>query len=71
MSDRDRLFLGHVLSAIDLIASFTAEGQSAFLSDPKTQSAVIRQLEASAGVCVAFGSATQTSWGIGVPMPWN
>ena len=45
MKDRDRLFLGHVLSAIDSIASFTADGQSAFLSDPKTQSAVIRQLE--------------------------
>ena len=37
MKDRDRLFLGHVLSAIDLIAMFTVEGQSAFSSDPKTQ----------------------------------
>ena len=45
MKDRDRLFLGHVLSAIDLIASFTVEGQSAFMADRKTQSAVIRQIE--------------------------
>ena len=45
MKDRDRLFLGHVLGAIDSIASFTEEGQSAFMADRKTQSAVIRHLE--------------------------
>ena len=45
MNDRDRLFLRHVLNAIDEIASFTVEGQSTFMSDRKTQSAVIRQLE--------------------------
>lgn len=45
MKDRDRLFLGHVLGAIDSIASFTQEGQSVFMADRKTQSAVIRQLE--------------------------
>ena len=45
MKERDKLFLGHVLSAIDSISSFTVEGQSAFMADPKTQSAVIRQLE--------------------------
>lgn len=45
MKDRDRLFLGHVLSAINSIESFTAEGQNAFMGDSKTQSAVIRQLE--------------------------
>ncbi len=45
MDVRDRLFLRHVLSAIDEIASFTAKGQSTFMSDRKTQSAVIRQLE--------------------------
>jgi uncharacterized protein with HEPN domain len=45
MIDRDRLFLRHVLNAIDEIGSFTVEGQSTFMSDRKTQSAVIRQLE--------------------------
>ncbi len=45
MNDRDSLFLRHVLSAIDEISSFTAEGQQAFMADRKTQSAVIRQLE--------------------------
>lgn len=42
MSERDRLFLGHILGALDDIASFTAEGRTAFMSDRKTQSAVVR-----------------------------
>jgi uncharacterized protein with HEPN domain len=45
MIGRDKLFLEHVLSAIDEISSFTAEGQRSFMLDRKTQSAVIRQLE--------------------------
>jgi uncharacterized protein with HEPN domain len=45
MSERDRLFLGHVLGAIDDIRSFTAEGRPGFMRDRKTQSAVVRQLE--------------------------
>lgn len=36
MKERDKLFLGHVLSAIDSIASFTVEGQGAFMADRKT-----------------------------------
>ena len=49
MKNRDRLFLGHVLTAIDEIASFTVEGKGAFMSDRKTQSAVIRQIEIKIG----------------------
>lgn len=45
MTERDRLFLGHILDAIAAIASFTAEGRSYFMSDLKTQSAVVRQIE--------------------------
>ena len=45
MNERDGLFLQHVLNAIDEIESFTAEGQGSFMSDRKTQSAVVRQLE--------------------------
>tara|TARA_R110001599_G_scaffold248534_2_gene448484 strand:+ start:327 stop:527 length:201 start_codon:yes stop_codon:yes gene_type:complete len=45
MNVRDRLFLRHVLSAIDEISSFTEEGQRVFMADRKTQSAAIRQLE--------------------------
>jgi uncharacterized protein with HEPN domain len=45
LSARDRLFLRHILGAIDDIGQFTAEGQAVFMSDRKTQSAVVRQLE--------------------------
>ena len=45
MTERDRLFLGHVLDAIAAIESFTAEGRNYFMSDLKTQSAVVRQIE--------------------------
>ena len=45
MTERDRLFVGHVLDAIAAIENFTAEGRLYFLSDLKTQSAVVRQIE--------------------------
>ena len=45
MNERDALFLVHVLDATADIEAFTAEGREAFMSDRKTQSAVIRQLE--------------------------
>ena len=45
MNERDRLFLNHVLSAIAEIEAFTTVGRGDFMTDRKTQSAVIRQLE--------------------------
>lgn len=45
MNERDRLFLNHISSAAAEIASFTTSGQAEFMTDRKTQSAVIRQLE--------------------------
>lgn len=45
MIERDGLFLQHVLDAIGEIESFTTDGQRGFMSDRKTQSAVMRQLE--------------------------
>ena len=44
MTDRDGLFLVHILAAIADIESFTSEGRNAFMADRKTQSAVVRQL---------------------------
>jgi uncharacterized protein with HEPN domain len=43
--ERDLLFLEHVRDAIERIERFTSEGRTAFMTDDKTQSAVIRQLE--------------------------
>ncbi len=36
MSERDRLFLQHILDAIADIESFTVEGQPGFMADRKT-----------------------------------
>ena len=45
VNERDQLFLNHVLRAIAEIQDFTTAGRSDFMTDSKTQSAVIRQLE--------------------------
>ena len=45
MSERDALYLEHVLQAISLIERFTSGGRAAFFSDEMIQSAVVRQLE--------------------------
>jgi len=45
MNQRDRLFLRHILDAIADIESFTSEGRVGFMTDRKTQSAVVRQVE--------------------------
>ena len=45
MSERDDLYLEHVLEAIALIERFTSGGRSVFFGDEMVQSAVIRQLE--------------------------
>ena len=45
MTERDRLFLQHILAAIEDIEQFSREGRSEFMADRKTQSAVVRQLE--------------------------
>jgi uncharacterized protein with HEPN domain len=41
----DRVYLIHIKEAIDDIREFTREGEAAFLSDKKTQFAVVRSLE--------------------------
>ncbi len=66
MTDRDGLFLRHILDAVIDIESFTVDGRSAFLSDRKTQSAVIRQIEII-GEAVKNLSADLTASAPGVP----
>jgi uncharacterized protein with HEPN domain len=39
------VFLRHICLCLDRIVAFTVEGESVFLTDPKTQDAVIRNLE--------------------------
>ena len=68
MNERDGLFLRHVPDAIDDIESFTADGRRGFLSDRKTQSAIVRQLEII-GEAVKNLSAALT--GQEVAVPWR
>lgn len=43
---RDRMvFLRHMLICIDRIADYTRDGRTVFMADPKTQDAVVRNLE--------------------------
>lgn len=64
MTERDGLFLGHVLEAIAAIESFTLEGRAFFITDRKTQSAVVRQIEIIGEAVKQLGSdltATETA----------
>ena len=41
----DRLYLGHILEAVERILAYGAEGEVAFRQDVKTQDAIIRNLQ--------------------------
>ena len=41
----ERLYLADIRDAIDKIVSYTSAGREAFLSDPRTQDAVLRNIE--------------------------
>lgn len=41
----DRIYLSHIRDSIDLIFTYTAEGEKVFRDDKKTQDAVIRNFE--------------------------
>ena len=45
MNERDRLFLAHIAAAISDIEASTSEDRAGFMSDRKTQSAGVRQIE--------------------------
>jgi uncharacterized protein with HEPN domain len=41
----ERVYLLHALDSIDAIQHYTVDGRDAFFADPKTQDAVIRNIE--------------------------
>jgi uncharacterized protein with HEPN domain len=41
----ERVYLLHVIDSIDAIQRYTVDGRDAFFADPKTQDAVIRNIE--------------------------
>ena len=62
------VYLSHALFCIDNIRIYTADGESAFLSDRKTQDAVVRNLEVigqcvkDAGIDVLQAASPGTDW---------
>lgn len=66
MTERDALFLQHILAAVAEIEEFTAGGRLEFMTDRKTQSAVIRQIEVI-GEAVKNLSVDLTGSAPGVP----
>jgi uncharacterized protein with HEPN domain len=64
-----RLYILHAIDCIDRIHQFTSEGRDAFLSDIKTQDAVIRNIEVI-GQCIKdYGVDELSSASPGIP--WN
>lgn len=53
----DRVYLDHILECLRWIAVHTAEGREAFLTDRKTQSAVLRELQIMAESAQRLSSA--------------
>jgi len=66
MSDRDALYLAHIMDAIAAIQRFTTGGREVFFADDMVQSAVIRQIEIL-GEAVKNLSAELTTQELGVP----
>lgn len=63
----DRILLMHIRDCTDRILEYTADGRAGFLADPKTQDAVMRNLEiigeAVKNLSQAFKDAhPQTPW---------
>lgn len=60
MPERDeRLYLDDIVRAIDRILEYTSEGRDAFFADPRTQDAVIRNLEVVGEAIRGVSSATR------------
>ena len=45
--NNDRLYLIHIRECIERIVEYTAKGREAFLTDTRTQDAVVRNLQVS------------------------
>lgn len=64
----ERLYLAEILGAIDRVLKYTAEGREAFLADPKTQDAVVRNIEIIGEAVKALAEATRQA---NPEVPWS
>ena len=69
MTHRDeRLYLAEILEAIDRALGYTAEGREAFVVDPKTQDAVVRNIEIIGEAVRGLSEATRQAH---PEVPWG
>jgi hypothetical protein len=69
MTQRDeRLYFAEILEAIDRVVAYTTGGREAFFSDPKTQDAVIRNIEIIGEAVRGVSQATRRAH---PEVPWS
>jgi hypothetical protein len=69
MTQRDeRLYLAEMLEAIDRALMYTAAGREAFFEDPKTQDAVVRNIEI---IGEAVRGLSKGAWQAHPEIPWS
>jgi uncharacterized protein with HEPN domain len=69
MTQRDeRLYFAEILSAIGRALEYTAGGQEAFFADPKTQDAVVRNIEIMGEAVRGVSDATRQAH---PEVPWS
>jgi len=64
----ERLYLNDIRDAIDRILAYTAKGQGAFLADPMTQDAVVRNIEIIGEATKGVSEATRNAH---PEIPWR
>lgn len=64
----DRLYLSHILEAVERILNYTTSGERAFRSDIKTQDAVIRNLQVLGEAVKNVSMETRTAH---AEVPWK
>jgi hypothetical protein len=69
MAQRDeRLYLAEILEAIDRALQYTGAGREAFFDDPKTQDAVVRNIEVIGEAVRGLSEATRRAH---PEVPWS
>jgi len=64
----ERVYLSDILTAIDRVVDYTREGRDAFLADPRTQDAVIRNIGV---IGEAVGCVSETTRKAHPEIPWS
>jgi len=64
----DRIYLGHILEAVDKVITYTKDGYSYFADDAKTQDAVVRNFEIIGEAARKVSDATKQQY---PNLPWK